>query len=70
MHSSSPSLRLVVHKMEVEYAIMSDVQSIDDVDDFVGESEDEVIELLCKDQRSMNIELSTEGDCYVYPYQK
>ncbi len=70
MHSSSPSLRLVVHNMEVEHAIMSDVQSIDDVDDFVGESEDEIIELLCKDQRSMNIELSTEGDCYVYPYQK
>lgn len=62
MRLSSPSLRLVVHNIEVEHAIMSDVQSIDDVDDFVGESEDEVIELLCRDQRLVNIEPSTEGE--------
>jgi len=49
MHSPSPFLRLVVHNIEVEHAIMSDVQSIDDVDDFVSESEDEIIDLLCRD---------------------
>jgi hypothetical protein len=49
MHSPSPFLRLVVYNVELEHAIMSDIQSIDDVDDFVSESEEEIVELLCKE---------------------
>jgi hypothetical protein len=55
MHSSSSSssrLRLVVPSADVERAIMNDIQSIDDVDDFVGENEEEIIELLCRDYAS------------------
>ena len=50
--SSLPRLRLVVPSVDVERAIMSDIQSIDDVDDFVGENEEEIIELLCRDYAS------------------
>lgn len=48
--SPSPFIKLVVHNGVLEQAIMSDIQSIDDVDDFVRESEDEIIEFLHIDQ--------------------
>ncbi len=49
MPSASAFLSSVSEYVTLEHAIMGDILAIDDVDDFVSESEDQAVEFLCRE---------------------